>query len=86
VAAARAGAQPAPASPPITLRVATGDVDAALGVLSRFTSLTTVERTGRGAYLRIPNPADLDVEQHPFAYRILPALEQAGVRVLAARL
>jgi hypothetical protein len=86
VAAARADAQPGTSSPPITFRVPIAAVDAALDVLSRFTSLTTLERTDRGAYLRIPNPGDLDVEQHPFAFRLLPALERAGVRVLAARL
>jgi hypothetical protein len=86
VAAARGDALPAPASPPITLRVGSEDAERALDVLSRFTGRTSVERIAGDAYLRIPNPGDLDVEQHPFAFRLLPALERAGVNVLAARL
>ena len=86
VADARRDSVAAPASPPITFRVTQADVAGALRVLRRFTETTTVEATPRGAYLRIPNPRDLDVEEHPFAFRLLPALERAGVRVLAARL
>jgi hypothetical protein len=70
----------------IVLKVPTAAEGRALGALSRFTADVAVERAGTASYLRIPNPQDLTVEEHPFAYRLLPALERAGVQVLAADL
>jgi len=36
----------------------------------------------RGPY--VPNPAGLDVEEHPFGIQLVPALEDAGVKVRSA--
>jgi len=54
---------------------------AALAVVRRFTSDVTTSTVGSSAVLLIPNPLGLDVEQHPFASRLLPALRAAGITV-----
>ena len=43
-----------------------------------------MKRARNSAFLTIPNPEDLDVEEHPFAIQLVPALEDAGVKVRSA--
>ena len=62
----------------------TEDAERAVEALSDLTVDVQAETAGAMTYLRIPNPEDLDMEAHPFAARLVPTLERAGVRVLAA--
>jgi hypothetical protein len=85
VAAAMASAGPeiGPGRP-IVIEVPTSQAKAALTVIGQFTTAVTVKRARNSAFLTIPNPEGLDVEQHPFAIQLLPSLEKAGVEVRSA--
>jgi hypothetical protein len=85
VAAAMASAGPeiGPGRP-IVIEVPTHQAKAALAVIQQFTVDVTVKRARNSAFLTIPNPEGLDVEQHPFAIQLVPSLEKAGVEVRSA--
>jgi hypothetical protein len=85
VRAAQASAHPATGpGRPIRLEVPAGQVAAALAVVRGFTSDVTATTGGSTSVLTIPNPLGIDVEDHPFAFRLLPALRAAGVTVRSA--
>lgn len=70
---------------PISIEVDAADADAARTLLHRFTDEVTVTTVAGSAFLEIPNRADLDArEEHPFARRLLPAFERAGIDVRSA--
>jgi hypothetical protein len=70
---------------PLRIEVALGDVATARSVLRGLGAADIrTARAGGSAFLTIPNPDDLDVEQHPFAGQIIPALRRAGVAVRSA--
>jgi hypothetical protein len=82
-AVASAGPETGPGQA-IQIEVPANQTKAAMGVIQRFTTNVTVKRARNSAFLTIPNPAGLDVEEHPFAVRLVPALEEAGVKVRSA--
>lgn len=69
---------------PIRLKVPIPDLTAALEVVDGFTDHAAVAHVGRRAVIEIPNPTGLDPEMHPYSGELLPALRDAGVRVLSA--
>ncbi|MFY9586105.1 MAG: hypothetical protein WAT66_01480, partial [Actinomycetota bacterium] len=69
---------------PIQIEVATRDAAAAGRVLSRFTGEARVEFARGSAWFMIPNPSGWTREDHPFAWRLLPALKAAGIAVRSA--
>ncbi len=86
VAAAMASAR-SPIGPgrPIRIVVPAAWSARAAGVLRDFGAENlTVRQIAGAAYLTIPNPLGLDVERHPFVYRILRALREASVPVRSA--
>jgi len=85
VAAAMASAGPVTGpGRPFVIEVPTNQAKAALAAIGQFTSDVTVKRARNSAFLTIPNPVGLDVEEHPFAFLLLPALDQAGLEVRSA--
>lgn len=69
---------------PLQIEVPRADAARAERVLLRHTGeLHRVEGKETTIFM-IPNPRGLDVEAHPYSFRILPALRDAGVRVLVA--
>ncbi len=82
-AVASAGPETGPGQT-IQIEVPTNQAKAAVGVIQQFTTNVTVKRARNSAFLTIPNAAGLDVEEHPFAIRLVPALEDAGVKVRSA--
>lgn len=71
---------------PITMQVERADLDAAMDVITGFTTDLTTEPTDRGTVLiRIPNPNQLDFESHPFIHQLRHAFETAGVALLSAQ-
>lgn len=86
VATAASVTSPIRQGTPIQLVVRASDAETAARVLERFTDRVKVEVTAGKVFLRIPNPRDLDADEHPFARLLLPAMRRAGVRVLAAAL
>jgi hypothetical protein len=82
-AVASAGPETGPGQA-IQIEVPTNQTKAAVGVIQQFTANVTVKRARNSAFLTIPNPAGLDVEEHPFAIQLVPALEDAGVKVRSA--
>ena len=86
VAAAMASAYP-PIGPGRPIRIAVPEAwsTRAAAVLRDLGAQDlTIRQIDGTAYLTIPNPAGLDVEQHPFVYRILPALRSEGIPVRSA--
>jgi hypothetical protein len=69
---------------PIVIEVPSHQVKAALAAMAQFTADVRVKRARNSAFLTIPNPEGLDVEQHPFAFQLIPALANAGVEVRSA--
>jgi hypothetical protein len=55
-------------------------------VLGRFARRVDVELARGKAFLRIANRRNLEIDEHPFSRLLLPALDRAGIRVLAAAL
>ena len=85
VLAAMASAHPAfGPGRPIQIEVAARDAAAAGRVLSRFTPAAQVEIARGSAWFTIPNPYGWTREEHPFTWRLLPALKSAGVVVRSA--
>jgi hypothetical protein len=82
-AAATAGPETGPGQP-FLIEVPTNQVKAALDAISPYTTDVTVKRARNSAFLTIPNPDGLDVEQSPLAIALLPALAAAGVEVRSA--
>jgi hypothetical protein len=82
-AMASAGAETGPGAP-IRIQVPVKQVKRARAVIRTFTQTVKVRRSGGSAFLTIPNPDGLDVEEHPFAIELLPALSAAGVEVRSA--
>jgi len=82
-AVASAGPETGPGQA-IQIEVPTNQAKAAVSVIERFTTNVTVKRARNSAFLTIPNPAGLDAEEHPFAIQLVPALEDAGVKVRSA--
>jgi hypothetical protein len=82
-AVASAGPETGPGQA-IQIEVPSNQTKAAVGVIQQFTTNVMVKRARNSAFLTIPNPAGLDVEEHPFAIRLVPALEEAGVKVRSA--
>jgi hypothetical protein len=68
---------------PLQVEVPAGQAELAEAVVSRFGD-PRVELARGSAFLQFPNPQDLEPDQHPFAARLLPALQAAGVSVLSA--
>jgi hypothetical protein len=66
------------------LEVQENDVDAVLRVVSRFTSRATVEVGDGAAFVLVPNPEDLEVDEHPFATEMMIGLREAGIELLSA--
>lgn len=69
---------------PIRIEVPEAQAEAAAAVLAGFGRDVQVERARRSAFLIVRNDRGLDVEDHPFMWRILPALDRAGVTVRSA--
>jgi hypothetical protein len=82
-AVASAGPETGPGQA-IQIEVPASQTKVAVGVVQRFTTTVTVKRARNSAFLTIPNPAGLDAEEHPFAIQLVPALEDAGVKVRSA--
>jgi hypothetical protein len=82
-AVASAGPETGPGQA-IQIEVPASQTKVAVGVVHRFTTTVTVKRARNSAFLTIPNPAGLDAEEHPFSIRLVPALEEAGVKVRSA--
>ncbi|MFN2527044.1 MAG: M14 family zinc carboxypeptidase [Actinomycetota bacterium] len=69
---------------PIRIDVPAAQAAQAMEVLRNFDDDVLFERRGDRAVFEFLNPQGLDVEEHPFAYRVLPSLRRAGVVVLLA--
>ncbi|HEV3475829.1 MAG TPA: M14 family zinc carboxypeptidase [Actinomycetota bacterium] len=68
---------------PIQVEVPAAQADLAEETVARFGD-PRVEVARGSAFLQFPNPRDLEPDQHPFAARLIPALDAAGVDVLSA--
>ena len=84
VNAARLATAPIQPGRPFQIVVPSGQVATTRGVLATFTDRYAIEEVGARAYVEIPNRLQRDIDQHPFARLLVPALRRAGVRVLAA--
>ena len=70
---------------PIRLAVPASAGEAAARVLRELGARgVIVRRIADTAFLTVPNPRGLDVEEHPFAYRMLAELRAAGIEVRSA--
>jgi Zinc carboxypeptidase len=84
VRAAMASAGPEVPGRAFRLEVSEHDVDAVMRVVSRFTSRATVEHASGSAFVLVPNPEDLEVDEHPFATEMMVGLREAGIELLSA--
>lgn len=64
---------------PITIEVAAGDLPRTRAIVERFTSGAQASAKGGSAYVVIPNPQGLQVDEHPFASDLVRALRDARV-------
>ncbi|MER7891604.1 M14 family zinc carboxypeptidase [Micromonospora sp. NPDC094482] len=83
-ARARAAAAPVAADlggewRPITIEVASADLARTRSVVERFTGAARTSVAGGSAYLVIPNPTGLQVDEHPFLGDLVRALRDARV-------
>ncbi|MCG5436393.1 M14 family zinc carboxypeptidase [Micromonospora foliorum] len=83
---ARASAAAAPVTPdlgggwrPITIQVAAGDLSRTRAIVERFTTDAQASAKNGSAYVVIPNPQGLQVDEHPFASDLVRALREARV-------
>ncbi|MEU1644071.1 M14 family zinc carboxypeptidase [Micromonospora zamorensis] len=83
---ARASAAAAPVTPelgggwrPITIQVAAADLPRAEAIVERFTTDAKASAKDGSAYVVIPNPQGLQVDEHPFASDLVRALRDAKV-------
>lgn len=83
---ARASAAAAPVTPdlgggwrPITIQVAAADLPRTEAVVERFTTDAKASAKDGSAYVVIPNPQGLQVDEHPFASDLVRALRDAKV-------
>ncbi|WP_347351597.1 hypothetical protein [Intrasporangium sp.] len=86
VAAARAAAAAAPVQPnlggewrPITIEVATSDLARTEAIVDGYTAKAQTATAGGSAYLVIPNPDGLQVDEHPFLRDLLRDLGSADI-------
>ncbi|MFU8852844.1 M14 family zinc carboxypeptidase [Micromonospora sp. SL1-18] len=86
VAPARAAAAAAPVQEnlggewrPITIEVAAGDLARTRQVVAGFTDTARTSVANSSAYLVIPNPDGLQVDEHPFLADLVRALRDAGI-------
>ncbi|MGC4815032.1 M14 family zinc carboxypeptidase [Micromonospora sp. DT228] len=83
---ARASAAAAPVTPdlgggwrPITVEVAASDLPRTRAIVERFTTDARTSAKDSSAYVVIPNPQGLQVDEHPFASDLVRALRDARV-------
>ncbi|GGO31990.1 M14 family zinc carboxypeptidase [Micromonospora parathelypteridis] len=83
---ARASAAAAPVAPdlgggwrPITIEVAAADLPRTQAIVGRFSTDAQASAKGDSAYVVIPNPQGLQVDEHPFARDLVRALNAAKV-------
>ncbi|HEX2240203.1 MAG TPA: M14 family zinc carboxypeptidase [Actinomycetota bacterium] len=69
---------------PIRIEVPAAQTRHTLELLREFDDSVSVAHRGDRAVFEFLNPQGLDVEGHPFAYRLLPSLRDAGIVVLLA--
>lgn len=83
-ARAVAAAQPVPENlggqwRPITIEVAVGDLARTEALVGAYTGSARVSVAGGSAYLVIPNPEGLQIDEHPFAGDLVRGLQAAQV-------
>ncbi|MET8354512.1 M14 family zinc carboxypeptidase [Micromonospora sp. NPDC005206] len=64
---------------PVTIEVAAGDLPRTRAIVERFTTDARASAKGGSAYVVIPNPQGLQVDEHPFASDLVRALRDAKV-------
>ncbi|MEV4497481.1 hypothetical protein AB0J84_17490, partial [Micromonospora arborensis] len=64
---------------PITIEVAATDLPRARAIVERFSSDAQASAKNGSAYVVIPNPQGLQVDEHPFARDLVRALHDAKV-------
>ncbi|WP_301485258.1 M14 family zinc carboxypeptidase [Intrasporangium sp.] len=86
VDAARAAAAAAPVPPnlggewrPITIEVATSDLERTEAIVGRYTPTARTATSAGSAYLVIPNPDGLHVDEHPFLRDLVRDLRNADI-------
>ncbi|MEU1400110.1 hypothetical protein ABZ403_29125, partial [Micromonospora zamorensis] len=64
---------------PITIQVAAADLPRAEAIVERFTTDARASAKDGSAYVVIPNPQGLQVDEHPFVADLVRALRDAKV-------
>ncbi|WP_205779944.1 hypothetical protein, partial [Micromonospora ureilytica] len=64
---------------PITIQVAAGDLPRTRAIVERFTTDAQTSEKNGSAYVVIPNPQGLQVDEHSFARDLVRALNAAKV-------
>ncbi|MBM0231249.1 hypothetical protein JNW91_04775 [Micromonospora sp. STR1_7] len=59
--------------------MAAGDLPRTQAIVGRFTTDAQASAKGTSAYVVIPNPRGLQVDEHPFTNDLVRALRDAGV-------